>query len=210
MQVLKQRRVATLSLRVGLAIGVALGLGVAACAGSTTMEQTWKSPTLVPNNLHNVVVVYISSDGTMRRTAEDSMVQKLAGEGVRATPAYAILSNEELKDHNLTKAKLLAGGYDGVLALRLVSADTQVAVMPAATWGGFWGPAWGGAYDAAYLSTETVVRVETSVYQLSDGKLVWTGLSKTVDPRSMGSAIGDVTHVVAKTLEKQQVVAPAG
>lgn len=209
MQAFKQRRAVTFPLRVGLAIGIAVGLGAAACGGSTTMEQTWKAPNLVPNNLHNVVTVYINRDGSMRRTVEDSMAQKLAAEGVRATPGYSVLTNDDLKDRDRVKAKLLAQGYDGVVSLRLVSKETQVEAMPA-TWDGYWGPAWGGAYDPGYLSTETIVRVETSVYQLSNGKLVWSGLSKTVDPNSMQSTIHDVTQVVAKALQKDQIVTNAG
>src|SRR5881628_3797686 len=96
---------------------LAVALGVVACGGSTTMEQTWKSPTMVPNNLHNVVAVYISKDPSMRRTVEDSMVQRLTKEGVHATPAYSILSSDELQDQDRAKAKLLAAGYDGVVAM---------------------------------------------------------------------------------------------
>jgi hypothetical protein len=173
------------------------------------MEQTWKAPNLVPNNLHNVVTVYISRDGAMRRTVEDSMAQKLRGEGVRATPAYSILNNDALKDRERAKARLQAAGYDGVVAIKLVSKNTQVEVTPG-TYDGYWGPAWDGAYDPGYLTTETVVRVETSVYSLHDGKLVWSGVSKTVDPNSMSSAISDVTEVVAKALQKQQIIATAG
>jgi hypothetical protein len=187
-----------------LQLGVAVALALAACAGSTTIEQSWRAPQ-ISGNLRNVVTVYISRDETMRRTVEDSMAQKLAAEGVRAVPAYTILGDADIRDGDGTKAKLLAAGYDGMVALRLVGKETKVEVTPP-MYVGYWGPAWGGAYDPGYLSTETVVRVETSVYALGDGKLVWSGLSKTIDPSSMKSAINDVTKVVATALQKQQVV----
>ena len=78
------------------------------------------------------------------------------------------------------------------------------------TFDGYWGMAWPGAYDPGYLSTETVVRVDTNVFSLADNKRVWSGLSKTVDPNTMRSAIDDVTKVVAKALENQQIVASTG
>jgi len=198
-----QRRVATLLL------SIAVALGFAACAGSTTIEQSWKAPNLAPSNLRNVVTVYISRDGTMRRRVEDSMTQRLAHMGVRAVPAYSILSDDDLKDRDRAKAKLVAGGYDGVVALRLVGKETRLVATPP-TFDGYWGTAWPGAYDPGYLSTETVVRVETNVFSLADNKLVWSGLSKTVDPNTMRSTIDDVTKVVAKALENQQIVASAG
>jgi hypothetical protein len=198
-----QRRVATLLL------WTAVALGFAACAGSTTIEQSWKAPDLPPSNLHNVVTVYISRDVTVRRAVEDSMAQKLAPLGVRAVPAYSILSDDELKDRERAKAKLAAGGYDGVVALRLVGKETKIVATPSNFYG-YWGTAWPGAYDPGYLSTETVVRVETNVFSLADDKLVWSGISKTIDPNTIRSTIDDVTKVVAKALEKQQIIASAG
>ena len=198
-----QRRVAT------LLPCIAVALGFAACGGSTTIEQSWKAPNLAPSNLHNVVAVYISRDETMRRTVEDSMAQRLGQLGVRAVPAYSILSDDDLKDRDRAKAKLVAGGYDGAVALRLVGKETKLVATPS-TFDGYWGMAWPGAYNPGYLSTETVVRVETKVFSLADNKLVWSGLSKTVDPNTMRSAIDDVTKVVAKALEKQQIVASTG
>jgi len=172
--------------RVWMLCCIAVAIVVAACAGSTTIEQSWRAPQL--SGLRNVVTVYISRDTAMRRTVEDSMARRLAGEGVRAVPAYSILSDADTQDREGAKAKLLAAGYDGVVALRLVGKETKVEVTPP-IYTGYWGPAWGGAYQPGYLSTETVVRVETSVYALGDGKLVWSGLSKTVDPSSMKSTI---------------------
>jgi len=198
-----QRRVVTLLL------GIAVALGFAACGGSTQIEQSWKAPNLPPSNLRNVVTVYISRDETMRRTVEDSMAQRLAHLGVQAVPAYSVLSDDDLKDRDRAKAKLVAGGYDGAVALRLVGKETKVVAAPP-TFDGYWGMAWPGAYDPGYLSTETIVRVETNVFSLADNKLVWSALSKTVDPNTLRSAIDDVTKVVANALEKQQIVASAG
>jgi hypothetical protein len=189
-----------------LLLGLAVALTVTACGGSTTIEQSWKAPNLPQGALHNVVALYVSRDGALRRTAEDSMVQNLSHMGVRAQPAYAVLTDEDLKDKTAAKAKLVAAGYDGVIAMRLVSKQTQVEAVPP-TFDGYWGMAWPGAYDPGYLSTETVVRVQTSAYELANNKLVWSGLSKTIDPNTTSSAINGVTSVVAKALGKQQIVA---
>ena len=120
-----------------------------------------------------------------------------------------VLSDDDLKDRDHAKAKLVAGGYDGVVALRLVGKETKLVATPS-TYDGYWGTAWPGSYDPGYLSTETVVRAETKVFSFADNKLVWSGLSKTVDPNTISSAIDDVTKVVAQALEKQHIVESAG
>jgi hypothetical protein len=194
-----QGRVAT------LVLGIAIASGFVACGGSTTIEESWREPTQAPSNLRNVVTVYSSRDATTRRAVEDSMARRLAGIGVRAVPAYSVLSDDDLVDRDRVKAKLLAGGYDGVVALRLVGKDTKLVATPA-TFNGYWGAAWPGSY----VDTETIVRVETNVFSLADNKLVWSALSKTVDPTTLHSTIDDVTKVVAKALENQRIVATTG
>jgi hypothetical protein len=198
-----------------LLLGIAVALGLAACGGSsTTIEQSWKPPNLAPSRLRNVVTVYISRDGVIRRVVEDAMAQNLARRSVRAVPAYSVLTDDDLKDRDRAKAKLAASGYDGVVALRLVGKETTIVATPPTdgywTFDSYWGMAWPGVYDPGYLTTETVVRVEAKVFSLADNKLVWAGLSKTVDPNTIRSVIDDVTKVVAETLKKQQIVASGG
>lgn len=178
---------------------------VAACGSSTTMEQTWRAPQ-PEANLHNVVTAYISRDGAMRRSAEDSMAARLNSRGIHAVPAYAVLTDMDLQDRAAARSKLISQGFDGVVAIQLIGAHTEVQVEP--TFVGYWGGAW--AYDNAYLTTQTVVRVETNVYSLRDDRLVWSGVSRTIDPSSTSSAIASVTKKVAKHLEHQGIVATAG
>lgn len=200
-----------------LLLCIAVALGFAGCGGSsTTIEESWKAPSVAPSRLRNVVTVCISRDGAMRRVVEDAMAQRLAHLGVRAVPVYSVLSDDDdLKDRDRAKAKLMASGYDGVVALRIVGKETKIVATPPTYYGywtfdSYWGMAWPGVYDPGYLTTETVVRVETKVFSLADNKLVWEGLSKTVDPNTIRSVIDDVTKVVAETLKKQQIVASTG
>jgi len=180
---------------------------LASCGGpSTTIEQSWKAPDARIGKLRNAVTLYLTADGTMRRNVEDAMVTKLARAGIRATPSYTILSDDELEQREVAKAKLMASGYDGVIAIRLVSKEESIEYVPG-TFDGYWGPAWSGAYSPGYMYTETVVRVEVSAYSLTNAELAWSALSKTVDPEGRGAVIDEVTTVAAKELQKQGIVA---
>ena len=89
--------------------------------------------------------------------------------------------------------------------MRLVGKQQELQYVPA-TFGAYWGPAWG---MAGYVQTETIVRVETTAYSLRDEALVYSALSKTIDPMSVSSLIGEVTKTVSHAMEKQGVVAAA-
>lgn len=192
-------------------VGTMLGLGtLAACGGpSTTIEQSWTAPGPQVGRLQNVVTLYVSRDGTMRRSVEDAMAQKLAGAGIRAVPAYQVLTDEDLRDRERAKARLAAAGFDGVIANRLVSKETELEYVPG-SFDSYWGPAWSMAYDPGYVYTETVVRVETTAFSLTTNQLVWSAISKTVDPENQREVIEQVTSVAARELQKRGIVASAG
>lgn len=177
-----------------------------ACGGpSTTIEQSWRAPEARIGNMRNVVTLYLSRDGAMRRSVEDEMARKLARTGIRATPAYSILSDGDLEDRDRAKAKLVDSGFDGVIAIRLVSKETELEYVP--SFDHYWGPAWSMAYGPGDVYAETVVRIETSAFSLVDNQLAWTALSRTVDPDNPRETIDEVTTIAARELEKQGVIA---
>ena len=183
-----------------LSIGILMVIG---CSGSsTTIEQSWRAPQGELEQLRNVVTVYISPDGSIRRSIEDQMAAKLYRKGIRATPLYAVLSEDVMHDKDQATAILRQAGYDGVVAIRLVSKESY-------SWGTFddyWGSAWPSVYDPSYAITEIVVRVETNVYSLHTNKLLWSALSRTLDPTSTSTVVDEVTSIVAKELDNRGVV----
>ena len=186
---------------------VAIAVIAAACGGtSTTIEQSWRTPDPRVSAMQNVVTLSLSRDGAVRRNIEDQLARKIRGNGVRATPGYLIIPDAELADRAAVREKLAAAGFDGVIAVRLVSREHQLQYVPG-TWDTYWGTAWSPAYDPGYLESELVVRIETSAYSLDDQKLVWSALSRTVDPASVREGIDEVTTLAASQLSKQGIVA---
>lgn len=183
-------------------IGIFLLL-VAACA-STSIEQQWRAPQAT--QLHRVATVMRSSDITVRRAAEDDMAQQLRTRGVDAVPGYRILSDQDYHDREAAKARLRAAGFDGVIVMRLASKDTRLQYVPG-NFGayGYWGAGW-GAWGPGYYEPETIVRIETAAYSLQNNHLVYSALSRTIDPDSVKTLVSDVSKKVANAMQKQGVV----
>lgn len=182
-------------------------LTFAACAPSTTIEQTWTSPTVRSEPpLQNVVTVFFSDNVTIRRAGEDQLARDLIRKGVNATPSYAIFQDEELSDLDAVKAKLATMGYDGVVTMRIVDRYQELDYMPP-TFDGYWGSAYPyfyspGYYSSGYAYTETVVRVETSAYSLRTNKLVWSALTKTYGDEA-DDLIDETSRVIASQLTER-------
>lgn len=203
--------------RLGVLPLALVGLALAACAGpQTSVELAWTAPNAQSMQLHRVVTLFVSRDVALRRPAEDQLARELAMRGVEATPAYQLLTRDDLRNLNAAKAKLRAQGYDGVVTMRMVGREQTLNYVPPSfdaywtwaspyfAWPGYYAA---GPYSPGYVYTTTIVRMETEAYSLADDKLVWAALSKTTDPDNARELIHDVTKTVATHLTDEGLVA---
>lgn len=184
-------------------------LGLATAAGgcaTTEMTSTWTDPSAKGAALSKVAVICVSKDPGLRRMAEDTVASNLAG--AQATPSYRVLGDTDIRDKEAVKAKLNEQGFQGALVMRVAKVSEQVTPVdgPYGTFDGYYGWAGAMAYDPAYLQTDTVVHVVSNLYSLRDGKLIWSGVSKTFDPSSAQSFMTDVSQAVAKSVQKDRLV----
>jgi len=186
-----------------------------ACA-STTIKDSWRDPSVTPQSMQfkKILVVAMMPEAS-RRVAEDEMVRNIATPTV---PSYTILSEKELKDVEAAKRKVKEMGFDGAIVMRLVGEEQRVSYVPGSYPGyynsfyGYYGYAGGMAYDTGYVTSDTIVNVETNVYSLREDKLLWSGLSETFNPKNQAELVGDVVHATAKKLQKEGLIPkqPAG
>ena len=183
----------------------------AACA-TTTFESTWRNPDAQPLRLadRKVVTVFISHDPLMRRRAEDAMAREVTRRGAYGVPAYTFLSDTEVLDRDVAKAKTEARGFAGAVVMRVVGSE-RIYLHPYADvvwvgpeyrrfWAGYWGWGWRGAWQPGYLSVSRIVKVETLVYSLDQDQLVWGGVSRTVEPERIEDFIAELATAVTKEM----------
>jgi hypothetical protein len=189
-------------------MGAALAVALTAfgCA-STELTSTWTAPNAKGAALSRVAVICMTKDEGIRRMAEDAAAAELGG--AQAVPGYQVLGDTDLHDARNVNEKLEAQGFQAVLVMRLAGVNEQVTtVVGPPTFVGYYGWAAPTVYNPAYLQTETIVHVVTNLYSLKEeGKLIWSGASKTFDPASVRDTVADVAHAVAKRLEDEHILA---
>jgi len=192
-----------------VATGMAALMGVAGCA-STEMTSTWTDPSAQGAALSKIAVLSMSKDPGIRRMVEDSMAQEMSKrlETAQVVPGYRVLEGIDLGDREAVKRTLRSQGFDGVLINRLAGVqETVIPAGPYRTFNGYYDYAYGAAWGPGPMPmTETQVHVVSSLYSLRQGQLIWSGASKTFDPRSAKDAARDVGQAVAKSLEKDRIV----
>jgi len=195
--------------RGGASVKMLLALGLAALAAScasTEMTSTWTDPAARGASLSKVAVITLHRDPGLRRMAEDTMAARLTG--ARAVPSYQVLGETDLQNKEAVKAKLMEQGFQGALVMRVAKVTEQVTPVggPYGTFDTYYGWAGPMVYDPAYLQTDTIVHMVSNLYSLQDGKLIWSGVSKTFDPASAQSFMNDVSKAVAKSIQKDRLV----
>jgi hypothetical protein len=200
--------------RVLLTLGAAAAvLALGACT-STTFTSTWKAPdvqTISPVG-KTVAAVFVTRDEGKRRSAEDTMARDLTERGAHGVAAYTLLPESVRDDPDKARAMLKEAGVNAVIA-RVVGKDKQVTYTPGTQfryYGGF-GPycyGWHSAYEPGYMTTDTIISLETLVYTVPGDKLVWASTSRTTNPSSLDGLISEVADATAKEMKKQGLLAP--
>ena len=199
-------------LHVAMALGSA-AIGALGCATSR-IETAWIDPNATSKSfaLKRVLVVALVSDGAIRRASEDALVGVLrsgargqSGELV-AQPSYMLLADPELSDAATARRKVEAAGHDGAVLIRFVSTEQRVTVDPPTYTGGFWGPSgYGRVYDAGRIHTDTILKLQVSIYSLAEGRLLWSGVSSTLNPSKIDKLMIEVAEAVREELRERAI-----
>lgn len=189
-----------------------VGLSVA-CATSR-IESAWRDPDATASALEfeKLVVVALVGDGALRRSAEDELV-RIFQEGPRVRsgamtvrPSYAVLEASDHATAERARERLKTGGYDGAVLVKFLSQEQRLTAEPVAMPGpGLWGY-YGrvGAFDdPVMVRTDTIVRVQTSVYSVPDEKLLFSAVSHALNPRDVEHLMDDVARSVRAELRAQ-------
>ena len=167
-----------------------------ACA-STSVKSVWKDPQYTAK-LDKLLVIGVAKDEGIRRTFEDRMVSLLSQKGVEATPSYRVIPADEIKDKAAVEAKIRESGSAAVLVTRVVDVRKEkqfippsYAYAPPRHYYGGWHDYYTWAYPATpgYTVEYETLALETNVYDVASGKLVWSARSDAYAEEGVGKLI---------------------
>jgi hypothetical protein len=181
---------------------------VAGCGSTTTIVNSYKAPeaTYTPGEFQKVAVVAVVKDEAARKMAED----KIASYNKTFHASYPLFSQKEgiadsLKIVNILKAE----GFDAVLVMRLVgivpnTKYAQGGYNQASVHNGIF-------YYTDYLNAGAFVTnmdylISTSLYSFKYNKIMWTGLTKSTDPKKIDKLVNSVVKEVAFQMEQDKFI----
>ena len=172
---------------------------LAACTPSTQLVKTWSDPAINPETLkpfEKVLVIARIKDETSNRIAEDKIVSAMKRSSV---PSYSVLlPGDTIK--SVTDERLKAAGFDGLIVMQLANVNKSVSYEPGMTYGGLYGYRYA---SPGYLSQDVTFYVETGIYSLETGKLLWSGTTSTMNPSQLERAMDDIIYTIRNELKKK-------
>lgn len=188
-----------------LTVLLASAFMTASCA-STKMTKAWVYPEHGPLQYNNVMAMVLVQDSLVRRSGEDELVYQIRK--AKAVASYTLLRDDEMSDENLVRKAVTDSGVDAIIVMRPVYNEQEVRYVqgsyPVAynSFYGYYGWAYPVVYSPGYYRNDRLVGVETNIYDTSDGKLVWSGLSQTTNPKDTRKLVGDTAKAVRSAMKK--------
>jgi hypothetical protein len=191
-------------------------LVAAAATAAPTFLSVWKSPEVSRLNFagKKVAALVITDDQPLQQSAEEALTRELTARGVTALPSYRIVPREEIKSAEKARGWFERQTVEGVVALRPVSREKE-KTYSSVVWSsgyypsfwGYYGYGWSNLYVAPVSSrTDTVIVVETLIYDVTRDRLVWAATSETRNPKTLQSFITELVAAAVSEMKKMKLV----
>lgn len=193
----------------------------ASCSSGNQMVSQWKDPAYTARSGQKVVVMAIAENEISGRIWETEMSKQLTAHGFQVIPGSSILGTTGTRPDSAAVAQKVAdAGADMVVVTRVLAVDKETSYIPGQTyvqpglyWNGYYGM-YTHAYTAletpGYVEQNTVVRLETTVFDVPSGKLVWGGMSESFNPSSTQSLAESLTDKLVHKFETSGLIPASG
>jgi hypothetical protein len=182
-----------------------------ACS-TTTFTSTWKAPEgqMINPAGKTIAAVFVSGDERHRHAAENALAKNLNARGARAVPGYTLLPKEIRGDAEDRLARLKQAGANEVVVMRVVGEDRWPSYVQVhgSTFNASDTPGTGNLPAVTELQHfDTLVSVETRVYSLDLNRLLWSGTSRTTNPRDIENLVNEVADATTTEMVRQGLFA---
>lgn len=186
-------------------IAVVFLLVTCACA-STKMTKAWVYPERGPLQFESVMALVLVQDSLIRRNGEDVIVEQIRQ--ADAVASYTFLPESDLADEDKVRAAVVKSGVEAIIVMRPMYDEQETRYVPGSypthynSFYGYYGWAYPVVYSPGYFKQDRLVGIETNIYDTADGKLVWSGMSETTNPKNTRKTIADTAKAVRSAMKK--------
>ncbi len=189
------------------------------CGPTTEIIGEWSEDEYKTGSIDKLLILGIvdQKKPLLKRKFEDGLVDAFNSSGIDAVASMDYIPYDEIIDSTTFEKYFSDLELDAVLVSRLVGVDKErkvkagyAYVIPYNSYYGFYGHYYVAvqyANSSSYLSKNVVVVLETNLYETKDKKLIWSGISETIDPDKASDVIKSLGAVLADKLSSEGFLA---
>jgi hypothetical protein len=195
----------TPTLRIGLALALLSGL---ACS-STKLTSTYVDPAFRAGPFRKLLVVGLGASEGGRAAFENAVADKLAAQGVLGVASGNLIVAAEDLNRAAVERWVARDGYDAVLVTRLVDTRKQTSYQPPTytDFYGYWGSYGSYVTSPGYVLETTTLLIETTLFDASTGKVVYSAESESFQPSSRNEVIDELVPLLVGDLTQRNLLA---
>ncbi len=190
------------------------------CGPSVKLTASWSDPKTAPRHVSKILVLSIGKDLQKRKMAEDNIKAELQNKGFNAATSLDEFGPDLAKtyDSAATRQILLGRQFDASITVRVLNVHESerwvpgtVYYSPVGFYRGFYGyyyRVFGYYAEPAYTVTDVEVLLESNLYDLSTGDLLWSGQSRAFDRNPTPAMASRYAKNIIEDILKKGVIIP--
>jgi hypothetical protein len=180
-----------------------------ACA-TTKLTESWRDEGF-RGAIGKTVVIGVFKEPDTRKIFEDEFADRLRARGMDAVASHKIITDAELPDKDLVLRKIRNTGADAVFVTRLVDMEMETTRVPGRSYYvpryyADYGTYYTHIYEPGYTVREGYAYAETNLYDVRNGKLIWSGHSTTTLSRTRYELIQAFVKVIIEKLSAEGLI----
>ena len=196
-------------------------ISLSSCA-NTKFTKQWVNEDFDQQPYDDILVLVVADKMGNRQDAENYIVEKLGEVGIDAMPSFDILPKTETIDKEAVGKAIDGLQLDAVIVMFATGITEEEYYVPARRFGVYAGYGYNHAhynsfysyyphainyvYIPGYDNTHYVVTLETSLFDLNTGDMIWSGQSNTFAPESVDDVIHNITVLTIRELQKKGII----
>jgi hypothetical protein len=198
------------------AILISVAVIMFCCGSSVWLTDVWTDPGYTGQPKNNVLVVVLAQKTQVRTSFEYQLAHEFTSRGVGSIASVDDIPMDVKLDKQNFDHYFGEKNLDAVLITGLVSADTNKYYIPGASyttrveyldsWTGYYRTVYEVHADPGFWIENTEFVMESTLYDVSSGKLVWRGISKAVNPENVMEIIQDLSKTLVTRLGVDGIV----
>jgi hypothetical protein len=195
---------------------LALSLAASSCGTSSTLTQRWSDETYTGQPGQKMMVIALTPAERNMLIWEGAFSSALQSSGVTPIAGSKFIPHGTKVEEAALKQTIRESGANLVAVTRVLAVDKEQEYVPGSSYYtpapgyygmyGYYHSSYAFVSSPGYIQENTIVKLETNVYDVGTEKLVWSGVSETLNPETAQDVANSVAMMLVDDMRKSKVI----